>query len=240
MTWEEMTSIAAEEGFAAAVVTDTKDIPLTPSFRPALCRESLCGKIRRKLLPARPTAARAGRDAAAHSGAPPCPRAPDDLGDRGLQRQQGHQGREKRTQRRNCCACSAVCAARRSGFPRRGQRLRPVARRAPSWNTSPAAIGPVLFLYVGLLSSCAGSRRSAAWNMTAGRACWPFSACTFLTERKETPWIQAARTLQRHRRPAGGHPQADGGRPPFGLDEQVLLGVTGSGKTFTMASVTQT
>ena len=33
MTWEEMTSMAAEEGFAAAVVTDTKDIPFDPSFR---------------------------------------------------------------------------------------------------------------------------------------------------------------------------------------------------------------
>ena len=43
MTWEEMTSIAAEEGFAAAVVTDTKDIPFDPSFRP-LCAENLCGK----------------------------------------------------------------------------------------------------------------------------------------------------------------------------------------------------
>ena len=30
MTWEEMTSMAAEEGFAAAVVTDTKDIPFDP------------------------------------------------------------------------------------------------------------------------------------------------------------------------------------------------------------------
>lgn len=43
MTWEEMTSMAAEEGFAAAVVTDTKDIPFDPSFRP-LCAENLCGK----------------------------------------------------------------------------------------------------------------------------------------------------------------------------------------------------
>lgn len=43
MTWEEMTSIAAEEGFAAAVVTGTKDIPFDPSFRP-LCAENLCGK----------------------------------------------------------------------------------------------------------------------------------------------------------------------------------------------------
>ena len=43
MTWEEMTSMAAEEGFAAAVVADTKDIPFDPSFRP-LCAENLCGK----------------------------------------------------------------------------------------------------------------------------------------------------------------------------------------------------
>lgn len=43
MTWEEMTSMAAKEGFAAAVVTDTKDIPFDPSFRP-LCAENLCGK----------------------------------------------------------------------------------------------------------------------------------------------------------------------------------------------------
>ena len=43
MTWEEMTSMAAEEGFAAAVVPDTKDIPFDPSFRP-LCAENLCGK----------------------------------------------------------------------------------------------------------------------------------------------------------------------------------------------------
>ena len=35
--------MAAEEGFAAAVVTDTKDIPFDPSFRP-LCAENLCGK----------------------------------------------------------------------------------------------------------------------------------------------------------------------------------------------------
>ena len=93
MTWEEMTSMAAEEGFAAAVVTDTKDIPFDPSFRP-LCAENLCGKYGANYsCPpdcGTPDEMRARIQAHRHA-----PRAPDDLGDRGLQRQQGHQGREK-------------------------------------------------------------------------------------------------------------------------------------------------
>ena len=43
MTHETMTGMAAEEGFAAAAVINTAEIPLDASFRP-LCEENLCGK----------------------------------------------------------------------------------------------------------------------------------------------------------------------------------------------------
>ena len=43
MTHETMTGMAAEEGFAAAAVITTAEIPLDASFRP-LCEENLCGQ----------------------------------------------------------------------------------------------------------------------------------------------------------------------------------------------------
>ena len=43
MTNEERIRMAAEEGFAAAAVIRTEEIPLDASFRP-LCEENLCGK----------------------------------------------------------------------------------------------------------------------------------------------------------------------------------------------------
>lgn len=43
MTHETMIGMAAEEGFAAAAVINTAEIPLDASFRP-LCEENLCGK----------------------------------------------------------------------------------------------------------------------------------------------------------------------------------------------------
>ena len=43
MTTEDMIALAAEEGFAAAAVINTAEIPLDASFRP-LCEENLCGK----------------------------------------------------------------------------------------------------------------------------------------------------------------------------------------------------
>ena len=44
MTKENMIRMAAEEGFAAAAVIRTEEIPLDASFRP-LCEENLCGKF---------------------------------------------------------------------------------------------------------------------------------------------------------------------------------------------------
>lgn len=43
MTQQEMLALAAEEGFAAAAVIDTKDIVFDPMFRP-YCEENLCGQ----------------------------------------------------------------------------------------------------------------------------------------------------------------------------------------------------
>ena len=43
MTNEDRIRMAAEEGFAAAAVIKTEEIPLDASFRP-LCEENLCGK----------------------------------------------------------------------------------------------------------------------------------------------------------------------------------------------------
>ena len=43
MTNEEIIQFAVEEGFAAAAVVDTKDVPFDPSFRP-YCEENLCGQ----------------------------------------------------------------------------------------------------------------------------------------------------------------------------------------------------
>ena len=43
MSNEDMIRMAAEEGFAAAAVVATEEIPLDASFRP-LCEENLCGK----------------------------------------------------------------------------------------------------------------------------------------------------------------------------------------------------
>ena len=43
MTEEKMIAYAAEEGFAAAEVVDTKEIVFDPSFRP-YCEENLCGQ----------------------------------------------------------------------------------------------------------------------------------------------------------------------------------------------------
>lgn len=43
MTQREMLALAAEEGFAAAAVIDTKDIVFDPMFRP-YCEENLCGQ----------------------------------------------------------------------------------------------------------------------------------------------------------------------------------------------------
>ena len=189
MTWEEMTSIAAEEGFAAAVVTDTKDIPFDPSFRP-LCAENLCGKY------------------GANYSCPPDCGTPDEM----RARIQAHRhalvlqtiweiadysdskaikaAKKSTTPRR--CACSAVCAARTCPASPSGPAAAPCVRRAPSWNTSPAATRTCIIPACRpTASSCAGSRSNAAWTMTVGRACWPFSACTFLTERKETPWISS-------------------------------------------------
>ena len=100
----------------------------------------------------------AGRDARAHSGAPPCPRAPDDLGDRGLQRQQGHQGREKRTQRRNAAPARPSAPRGRARLPRRGQRLRPVRDVRHRGTRALPLSGPVLFLHVGLLHLRAQAR----------------------------------------------------------------------------------
>lgn len=43
MTSEELIALAVEEGFAAAAVVDTADVPFDPSFRP-YCEENLCGQ----------------------------------------------------------------------------------------------------------------------------------------------------------------------------------------------------
>lgn len=43
MTDDAIIRMAAEEGFAAAAIVPTDEIPLDPSFRP-LCEENLCGK----------------------------------------------------------------------------------------------------------------------------------------------------------------------------------------------------
>lgn len=115
MTWEEMTSMAAEEGFAAADCDRHEGHSLRSVVPAAVRRESL-RQIRRKLqLSAR--LRHAGRDARAHSGAPPCPRAPDDLGDRRLQRLEGHQGSEKGAQRRNAAPARPPAPRGRAGFP---------------------------------------------------------------------------------------------------------------------------
>ncbi|MCQ2436879.1 MAG: DUF2284 domain-containing protein [Clostridia bacterium] len=43
MDFEQMIALAADMGFAAAAITETKDIVFDPSFRP-YCEENLCGK----------------------------------------------------------------------------------------------------------------------------------------------------------------------------------------------------
>lgn len=43
MTDEQLIALAVEEGFAAAAVVDTKDIPFDPTFQ-SYCAENLCGK----------------------------------------------------------------------------------------------------------------------------------------------------------------------------------------------------
>ncbi len=43
MPEEQLISFAVDEGFAAAAVVDTAEIPFDPSFRP-YCEENLCGK----------------------------------------------------------------------------------------------------------------------------------------------------------------------------------------------------
>ena len=124
MTWEEMTSMAAEEGFAAAVVTDTKDIPFDPSFRP-LCAENLCGKY------------------GANYSCPPDCGTPDEM----RARIQAHRhalvlqtiweiadysdskaikAAKKGAQRRNAAPARPSAPRGRARLPRRGQRLRPV------------------------------------------------------------------------------------------------------------------
>ena len=142
MTWEEMTSIAAEEGFAAAVVTDTKDIPFDPSFRP-LCAENLCGKY------------------GVNYSCPPDCGTPDEM----RARIQAHRHAlvlqtiweiadysdskaiKAAKKEHNAATLRLLGRLRRADVPASpsGPAAAPCVRRAPSWNTSLPLPGPVLF-----------------------------------------------------------------------------------------------
>ena len=172
MTWEEMTSMAAEEGFAAAVVTDTKDIPFDPSFRP-LCAENLCGKY------------------GANYSCPPDCGTPDEMRAR-IQAHRHALVLQTIWEIADYSDSKAIKAAKKE-HNAATLRLLGRLRRAdvPGFPSGPAAAPCVNVRHRGTrapaatrtciipacrptASSCAGSRSSAAWNMTAGRACWPF------------------------------------------------------------------